>query len=68
MDAGQGNPARLRARTSWQPNTASAPGARMTGAAHMPLTATADFAVLAALEEYGQLSQDGPVGTLYCLG
>ncbi|MBW8799085.1 MAG: MarR family transcriptional regulator [Streptomyces sp.] len=49
-------PARLRALTSWQANKVSTAGARMT-ARHMPLTARADFAVLAALEEYGPLSQ-----------
>ncbi|MBR7828796.1 MarR family transcriptional regulator [Actinospica sp. MGRD01-02] len=49
-------PARLRALTSWQANKVSTIGARMT-ARHMPLTARSDFAVLAALEEYGPLSQ-----------
>jgi DNA-binding MarR family transcriptional regulator len=49
-------PARLRELTSWQANKVSTLGARMT-ARHMPLTARADFAVLAALEEYGPLSQ-----------
>ncbi|MGW7267421.1 MarR family winged helix-turn-helix transcriptional regulator [Streptomyces sp. NPDC054842] len=49
-------PARLRALTSWQANKVSTVGARMT-ARHMPLTARSDFAVLAALEEYGALSQ-----------
>src|SRR5690242_11644053 len=49
-------PARLRALTSWQANRVSTIGARMT-ARRMPLTARADFAVLAALEEYGDLSQ-----------
>src|SRR5262249_15970484 len=38
------------------PHPASILGARMT-ARHMPLTARSDFAVLAALEEYGALSQ-----------
>lgn len=49
-------PARLRALTSWQAHRVSTIGARMT-ARHMPLTARSDFAVLAALEEYGPLSQ-----------
>ena len=49
-------PARLRGLASWQANKVSALGARMT-ARHMPLTARSDFAVLAALEEYGPLSQ-----------
>lgn len=49
-------PARLRALTSWQAHKLSTIGARMT-ARHMPLTARSDFAVLAALEEYGPLSQ-----------
>jgi DNA-binding MarR family transcriptional regulator len=49
-------PARLRRLTSWQANKVSILGARMT-ARHMPLTARSDFAVLAALEEYGALSQ-----------
>lgn len=49
-------PARLRALVSWQANRVALLGARMT-ARHMPLTARAEFAVLAALEEYGPLSQ-----------
>jgi DNA-binding MarR family transcriptional regulator len=49
-------PARLRRLTSWQANKVSILGARMT-ARHMPLTARSDFAVMAALEEYGVLSQ-----------
>src|SRR5580704_8941036 len=49
-------PARLRRLTSWQANKVSILGARMT-ARHMPLTARSDFAVMAALEEYGILSQ-----------
>lgn len=55
-DDGLQPPARLRRLTSWQVNKASILGARMT-ARHMPLTARSDFAVLAALEEYGPLSQ-----------
>ena len=55
-DDGLQPPARLRRLTSWQANKASILGARMT-ARHMPLTARSDFAVLAALEEYGALSQ-----------
>lgn len=49
-------PTRLQALTSWQANKVAVLGARMT-ARHMPLTARAEFAVLAALEEYGPLSQ-----------
>lgn len=49
-------PARLRALTSWQTSKLSTIGARMT-ARRMPLSARSDFAVLAALEEYGALSQ-----------
>jgi DNA-binding MarR family transcriptional regulator len=49
-------PARLRALTSWQASKVSTIGARMT-ARYMPLSARSDFAVLAALEEYGPLSQ-----------
>src|SRR5262249_27653909 len=55
-DDGLQPPARLRRLTSWQANKVSNLGARMT-ARHMPLTARSDFAVLAALEEYGALSQ-----------
>jgi MarR family transcriptional regulator, lower aerobic nicotinate degradation pathway regulator len=55
-DDGLRPPARLRRLTSWQANKVSVLGARMT-ARHMPLTARAEFAVLAALEEYGSLSQ-----------
>jgi DNA-binding MarR family transcriptional regulator len=55
-DDGTQPPARLRRLTSWQVHKASTLGARMT-ARHMPLTARADFAVLAALDEYGSLSQ-----------
>ena len=49
-------PARLRALISWQANKVNTVGSRLT-AARMPLTGRADFAVLAALEEYGVLSQ-----------
>jgi MarR family transcriptional regulator, lower aerobic nicotinate degradation pathway regulator len=55
-DDGLQPPARLRGLASWQANKASILGARLT-ARHMPLTARSDFAVLAALEEYGSLSQ-----------
>jgi MarR family transcriptional regulator, lower aerobic nicotinate degradation pathway regulator len=55
-DHGLQPPARLRRLTSWQANKVSILGARMT-TRHMPLTARSDFAVLAALEEYGALSQ-----------
>ena len=56
MTEDQEPPARLRALASWQANKVAVLGARMT-ARHMPLTARAEFAVLAALEEYGPLSQ-----------
>ena len=49
-------PARLRELASWQTNKVSTLGARLT-ARRMPLGARADFAVLAALEEHGPLSQ-----------
>src|ERR1700760_1662897 len=49
-------PARLRELASWQTSKVSTIGARMS-ARQMPLPARADFAVLAALEEYGPLSQ-----------
>src|SRR6185312_3201657 len=49
-------PASLRRLASWQTGRVSTLGARLT-AARMPLEARADFAVLAALEEYGELSQ-----------
>ncbi len=55
-DNGLRPPARLRRLTSWQASKVSTLGARLT-ARHMPLTARAEFAVLAALEEYGALSQ-----------
>jgi len=49
-------PARLRALTSWQVSKLSTLGARLS-ARRLPLSARTDFAVLAALEEYGELSQ-----------
>ncbi len=49
-------PTRLRALVSWQANKVATIGARLT-AAHMPLGARTDFAILAALDEYGPLSQ-----------
>jgi MarR family transcriptional regulator, lower aerobic nicotinate degradation pathway regulator len=49
-------PLRLRSLVSWQANKVATLGARLT-ARHMPLNARTDFAVLAALEEYGPLSQ-----------
>lgn len=49
-------PARLRGLASWQANKVSTLGARLT-VRRMPLGARADFAVLAALEESGPLSQ-----------
>ncbi|MFI0237623.1 MarR family winged helix-turn-helix transcriptional regulator [Streptomyces sp. NPDC016845] len=56
MDQALQPPARLRELTSWQASKVSTLGARLT-ARHMPLSARAEFAVLAALEEYGPLSQ-----------
>jgi DNA-binding MarR family transcriptional regulator len=49
-------PARLRSLVSWQVNKVNIAGTRLTGA-RMPATGRADFAVLAALEEYGPISQ-----------
>ena len=49
-------PARLRGLASWQAGKAATLGARLF-ARTMPLGARTDFAVLAALEEYGALSQ-----------
>ena len=51
-----GAPARLRALASWQAGRVGTLGARLT-AAHMALEARSDFAVLAALAEFGALSQ-----------
>lgn len=51
-----GAPAKLRALASWQAGRVGTLGARLTGA-HMALEARSDFAVLAALEEFGALSQ-----------
>jgi DNA-binding MarR family transcriptional regulator len=49
-------PARLRSLASWQAGRVATIGARLT-AARMPLEARSDFAVLAALTEFGALSQ-----------
>jgi DNA-binding MarR family transcriptional regulator len=49
-------PARLRALAGWQAGRVATLGARLT-AAHMALEARSDFAVLAALDELGALSQ-----------
>jgi MarR family transcriptional regulator, lower aerobic nicotinate degradation pathway regulator len=49
-------PARLRGLASWQASKVSTLGARLN-APRMPAGGRADFAVLAALEEYGPLSQ-----------
>ena len=49
-------PARLRALASWQAGRVATLGARLT-ATHMALEARSDFAVLAALDELGALSQ-----------
>ncbi|MFI7347285.1 MarR family winged helix-turn-helix transcriptional regulator [Streptomyces sp. NPDC049936] len=49
-------PARLRRLASWQTSRVSILGSRLF-ARRMPLGARGDFAVLAALEEYGPLSQ-----------
>ena len=51
-----GPPAALRDLASWQVSRIATLGARLTGA-RMPLESRSDFAVLAALEEYGELSQ-----------
>jgi len=51
-----GAPERLSTLAQWQLSKASTLGARLTGA-HMPLGGRSDFAVLAALDEYGSLSQ-----------
>ncbi len=51
-------PARLRQLASWQASKMSTLGARLF-ARRMPLGARGDFAVLAALEEFGPLSQAG---------
>jgi len=51
-----GAPARLRALASWQAGRVVTLGARLT-ATHMALEARSDFAVLAALDELGALSQ-----------
>ncbi|KAA0929141.1 MarR family winged helix-turn-helix transcriptional regulator [Streptomyces apricus] len=57
-------PQRLLALASWQANKVATLGARLT-TRRMQLSARADFAVLAALEEYGALSQ-ADIGR--CLG
>ena len=49
-------PERLRGLVSWQAGKVATVGARLT-ARRMALSARTDFAVLAALEEYGPLSQ-----------
>jgi DNA-binding MarR family transcriptional regulator len=51
-----GAPAKLRVLVSWQAGRVATLGARLT-ATHMALEARPDFAVLAALEEFGALSQ-----------
>jgi DNA-binding MarR family transcriptional regulator len=51
-----GPPARLRALLSWQASRVNVLGSRLTGT-RLPPTGRPDFAVLAALEEYGALSQ-----------
>jgi DNA-binding MarR family transcriptional regulator len=55
-DDGPQPPARLRELASWQTSKVATLGARLF-ARQQPLGARADFAVLAALEEYGPLSQ-----------
>ncbi|MBV9795437.1 MAG: winged helix-turn-helix transcriptional regulator [Actinobacteria bacterium] len=57
-------PARLRGLASWQFSKLSTLGGRLF-ARHLPLGARADYAVLAALAEYGALSQ-ADIGR--CLG
>lgn len=49
-------PKRLQTLTQWQLSKASTLGSRLT-AGHMPLIARGEFAMLAALEEFGALSQ-----------
>ena len=49
-------PARLRTLVSWQASKVTTVATRLT-AARMPLAARADFAVLAALQEFGAMSQ-----------
>lgn len=49
-------PLRLRALASWQAGKVATLGTRLT-AQHMQLNARSDFAALAALEEFGPLSQ-----------
>jgi DNA-binding MarR family transcriptional regulator len=49
-------PAMLRELVSWQASRVATLGARLT-ATRMPLEARSDFAVLAALTEFGELSQ-----------
>ncbi|UFS57540.1 MarR family winged helix-turn-helix transcriptional regulator [Subtercola endophyticus] len=49
-------PTRLRDLAQWQVSKVSTLGARLT-ATRMPLHGRADFAILAALDEYGALSQ-----------
>jgi DNA-binding MarR family transcriptional regulator len=56
MDDAVQPPARLRGLASWQASKVSTLGARLF-ARRMPLPARSEFAVLAALEEYGALSQ-----------
>lgn len=56
MSQDVGAPARLRALASWQTGRVATLGARLTSA-HMALEARSDFAVLAALDEFGALSQ-----------
>lgn len=51
-----GAPARLRSLVSWQAGRVATVGARLTGA-RMPLEARSEFAVLATLIEFGDLSQ-----------
>lgn len=51
-----GAPARLRSLASWQAGRVATVGARLT-ATRMPLEARSDFAVLAALTEFGALTQ-----------
>lgn len=50
------SPARLQALTSWQVSKVSTLATRLT-AQRMPLGARTDSAILAALEQYGSLSQ-----------
>lgn len=54
--AGARPPARLRSLLTWQANRVNIIGGRLT-AGRLPASGRSDFAVLAALEEFGDISQ-----------